>query len=250
MSSLINENGTWVVGNDDNLSDLEINVVDLTDGSWTFIDVNGQIQTNTFSNKINTLTLNAISAGNQNINTDNTYQGARWYKLLKYEDGVQVNSEDKFIFIATIQAHSSSNPSPFGLAIGTSKSPLATGSVGLARQTFQHIGLANETVNGPAGEGRSHEYDRYIKLAGGSTNANMTTASVLELTHKFSVGKNYGILSVSENDIQGNANGTQYTSSVPLYLQVGVITRFNTNIAVNGAEHRHTLKYKVIKLKD
>lgn len=248
MPDVINENGTWVIKQDSNLSELDLNVVDLADGSWNFIDVNGQVQTNTFSDGKNTLTLNAISAGNQNINTDNTYQGARWYRLLYYEDGTQVNSRDNFIFIATIQAHSSSNPSPFGLAIGTARNPLETGSVGVANQTFQHIGLANEKVTNNTG--RSHEYDRYFKLAGGSTNANMTTASVMELTHKFSAGRNYGLLSVAANDIQGAANGSFYTASLPLFLQVGVITRFNTNEAISGAQHRHTLKYKIIKLKE
>ena len=248
MPDVINENGTWVIKQDSNLSSLEINTIDLTDGSWTFIDPMSQVKSNTFANNINTVTFNDIGAGNANQNTHNDYQGARWYRFLTYEDGTPVNSLDNFIFIATVQAHSSSNPSPFGLAIGTARDPLATGSVGITRQNFQHIGLANETVN--SNTGRSHEYDRFFKLGGGSTNSNMTTASVMELTHKFSAGKNYGILSVAANDLQGFANGTAYSSGGDLYLQIGVITRFNTNEALEDAQHKHTLKYKVIKLKE
>jgi len=246
MPDVINDNGTWVIKEDINITNLKTNVVELTDGSWTFIDPMSQVKSNTFANKINTVTLQDIAAGNANQNTQNDFQGARWYKLLKYDDGTQVNSEDNFIFIASVQAHSSSNPSPFGLAIGTARDPLATGSVGLTRQTFQHVGYTNETVN--TNTGRSHEYDRMIKLAGGSAAANHTTASVSELTHKFSAGKNYGIISTPERDNQTFVNGTEYTSNVSIYLQVAVITRFNTNEALEDAQHRHTLKYQVIKV--
>ena len=55
MPDVVNENGTWVIKQDSNLSSLEINTIDLTDGSWTFLDTMSQVKTNTFANNINTV---------------------------------------------------------------------------------------------------------------------------------------------------------------------------------------------------
>ena len=63
MPDLIDDNGTWVLQPDKDLADLEMNLVDLTDGSWTLIDINSNVKSVAFEDSANKLTLNAISAG-------------------------------------------------------------------------------------------------------------------------------------------------------------------------------------------
>ncbi len=248
MPDIINENGTWVITEDNNLSKLNMDVVDLTDGSWTFIDPLNQFKSSTFSDNVNTVTLNAISAGNANQNTNNDYQGARWFKFLKYDDGTQVNSTDNFTLILRVQAFSSSSPSAFGLGLGTARNPYETGSTDVSRQTWQHLGLVN--TNTSTTSGNPTAFDRLIKFGGGASNGGWTTNDVCEATHKFSAGKSYGIRSTPTKDQQGQLNGTHYSASVPLYMQVGVITRYNTMEALDGAEHKLTLKYQVIRINE
>ena len=63
MAGLVDENGTWVVKDDVNLSNLKLEAVDVTDGSWTLIDINGGVQTQAFEDGAVKITTNAISAG-------------------------------------------------------------------------------------------------------------------------------------------------------------------------------------------
>ena len=65
---------------DKDLADLEMNVIDVTDGTWSHIDVNSQVKSFSFSGEINTATLNAVSSGTSTQFSNNAYQGARWYK--------------------------------------------------------------------------------------------------------------------------------------------------------------------------
>jgi len=246
MPDLIDNNGTWVLQPDSDLADLEMNTIDLTDGSWSYIDVNSQIKSNTFSNEVNTATLNAISSGASTQFSNNSYQGARWYKLLKDSKGVQVNTDERFILIATIQAQSSSNPAPFGFGLGTSVSPLATGSVGTVRQNFQHFALVNE-LDGSVG--RKHEYDRLLKFSGGGAVADHLTSSVVQMVHNFAIGRSGGAVTATNTTTQATvAAGTSTTGTDPLYIQVGIGTRFNTVAALEDAEHKAIMKYLVIRL--
>ena len=245
MPDLIDDNGTWVLQPDKDLADLEMNVIDVTDGSWSHIDVNSQVKSFSFSGEVNTATLNAVSSGTSTQFSNNAYQGARWYKLLKDSKGVQVNTDERFIFIATIQAQSSSNPAAFGYGFGTSVDPLATGSVGSARQNFQHIALVNELQSGA---GFKHEYNRMLKLAGGGVVANHLTSSICQLIHNFGDERSGG--SVVTNNISNCtiAAGTNTSGTDPLYLQVGIGTRYNTVSALEDAEHKAIMKYVVIRL--
>ena len=49
MPDLIDDNGTWVLQPDKGLADLEMNIIDVTDGSWSHIDVNSQLKSFSFS---------------------------------------------------------------------------------------------------------------------------------------------------------------------------------------------------------
>ena len=245
MPNLVDDNGTWILQPDADLADLELNVVDITDGSWSHIDVGSQVKSFSSFAGENKAVLNDISSGNETQFSQNAYQGARWYKFLKDSKGVQVNSDERFIFIATIQAHSSSNPAPFGFGIGTSTNPLATGSVGTSRQNFQHIALVNELVSGV---GRQHEYDRLTKLAGGSAVANHLTSSIVQLVHNFGKDRNGGIVVTSNISNATTATGTSTSGTNALYIQIAIGTRYNSVSASEDAEHKATMKYAVIRL--
>ena len=245
MPRLLDDSGTWVLQPDVDLLDLEGKTINITDGTWSHIDVNSQVKSFSHLDGVNKVTLNAISSGNETQFSNNAYQGARWYKLLRDSNGVQVNSGDNFVLLATIQALSSSNPAAFGFGFGTSTDPLATGSVGTSRQNFQHCSLVNEL---DGGAGRKHEYDRLLKLAGGGANANHTTASVVQFVHSFTFGRSGGTAGASDSNAVTTAAGTTVSISVPLYLQVGIGTRYNTVTALEDAEHKAIMKFSIIRL--
>jgi len=248
MPSLLDDNGTWVLKPDADLADLEGNVVDITDGTWSHIDVNNQLKSFSNFGGENKVVLNAVSSGTSTQFSNNAYQGARWYKPLTDSKGVRMNTTDNFLFIATIQALSSSNPAPFGFGIGTSVTPLATGSVGTAKQNFQHVSLPNEKPGSASNVGVQHEYDRCLKLGGGSAISNHLTSSVVQMTINYSNGRVGGVCGANDNNTVSTAAGTADTSTNPLFVQVGIGTRYNTVSALEDAEHKAKMSFLVIRL--
>jgi hypothetical protein len=246
MPDIIKDNGTWVLQPDKDLADLEMNLVDLTDGSWTSIDITSQLKSLAFEDSANKATMNAIAAGTNVQFSNNSYNSVRWFKLLTDSKGTQVNTSDQFIFIATIQAMSSSNPAPFGFAIGNSINPYGTGSVGQTRQCFHHLALCNERQG--ATEGRKHEYDAILKLAAGGVVANMLTSSVCQMVQTWGNKNGAGALSFSNVNSRSSSNLSSMTGSVPLYVQVAMGSRQNTDQVLEDAEHKQILKYLVIRL--
>ena len=91
MPRLLDDNGTWVLQPDVDLLDLEGKTIDITDGTWSHIDVNSQLKSFSNFDGVNKVVLNAISSGNETQFSNNAYQGERWYKLLRDSNGVQVN---------------------------------------------------------------------------------------------------------------------------------------------------------------
>lgn len=247
MANLTKKGTTWVVGNDLDLASFDLdNTVDLTDGSWTHLDVANHLKSNSVSGEINTATLNAISAGTITQFSNAAYNGARWFKLLKDSSGVQVNAHEAFIFVATIQAHSSSNPAPFGFGIGTSTNPYATGSVGVLRQNFQHVSLVNEN---DSGVGRKHEYDRLLKVGGGGASSNHLTSSVVQFVQNFGSNRSGATVTSNIDTAATTAAGTSTSGTgSAVYVQIGLGTRYNTVAALEDAEHKATMKYSIIRL--
>ena len=252
MPDLINENGTWVLQEDANFSDLKINTIDLTDGTWNSVDINSNINTLAFANDANKIVTNAVAAGNINLLNKSDYNAARWYKTLTYEDGAQVLTTDQFIFISTLQALSSSNPSPFGFACGLSLHPLATGSNSQTNQAFNGHSLFNETSNSTTGF--KHEYSSATQAGGGSIILNVLTSSLCTCVINWGAptGTQKGHISVTRNNrnvvTQRSTMTMSSSADLPLYLQVCFATRYNTNECVSGAEHKQIMKYKVIRI--
>ena len=256
MPDIIKQNGTWVLQPDVNLNSLELETIDLTDGSWNHIDINNTINTIGFSDGANKAVTNAISSGQVNQLAHNNQNIARWYKNLVDNDGVQITTGDSFIFLCTIQALSSSNPSPFGFACGISVNPIGTGSnanntctTGSAfQQAWMCVSVTNEQQT--TSTGRQHEYDCNIISAGATNVANLLTSSIVTYAHNF--GNTNGAATIAFNNLdqrmsKNNMNFASVTSS--LFLQVGFGCRQNSHTALSNAEHKQKIKFKVIRLK-
>lgn len=250
MPDVINQNGTWVIQPDVDLTDLNMNVIDLTDGSWTLIDLNSGIQSTQFANKTNKITTNAISAGSVNQAASAQYYGPRWFKLLKDENGNQLTQNDNFIFIATQQAQSASNPPPFGLAIGTCIRPYATGSTNENNQLYAAGALCN---NGTGNTGTSEYFQQAISAGGTIGSQRVTTGSINRIVKNYN-GKS-GVISAVVSSTANNGAArcsanlkNPATGSLDFFLQIGLTTRYNSTSTLSGAEIKHIIKYKIIKL--
>ena len=62
MPDVINDNGTWVIQPDVDLLDLNGVTIDITDGTWSHVDVGSQVKSFSHANGVNTVVLNAISS--------------------------------------------------------------------------------------------------------------------------------------------------------------------------------------------
>jgi hypothetical protein len=256
MSNLINQNGTWVVGDDLNPSSFDLDFIDLTDGSWNFIDINNSISGSVvFEDNANKVVTNAISAGTVNQLANSAQNVPRWYKNLVDNDGVQLTTGDNFIFIATIQALSSSNPAPFGFGCGISVNPVGTGSNANIdcdqgsgfEQGWMLTFLTNKQVTSNTGE--QHKYDCNIVAGGAATVSNLLTSSVVTYINNF--GNTNGAGSIAFNNIDNRLSRNNLSinpTNSNLFLQVGFGARQNTTSALSGAEHKQKIKFKVIRL--
>ena len=255
MPDIIKQNGTWVLQPDANFSSLELETIDLTDGSWTHIDINNTIDALSFSDGANSVVTNAISAGTVNQFANSAQNVPRWYKNLVDSDGVQLTTGDSFILISTIQALSSSNPAAFGFGCGISVNPIGTGSnanttctTGSAfQQSWLHFCVTNEQIG--SNEGRKHEYDCNVNSGGGTNVSNLLTSSIATYVQNFAFTNGAASISISDVDnraAKNNLNISSLTSS--FFLQVGFGSRQNSVSALSKAEHKQIIKFKVIRL--
>lgn len=252
MPDLINENGTWVLQEDANFSDLKLKTINVTDGTWTTVDINSNINSITFANDTTKLVTNAVASGLVNMLNKVDYNCTRWYRSLTYEDGAQVLTTDQFILISTLQGVSSSNPSPFGFACGVSLHPLATGSNDQTNQAFNGHSLFYETQNSTTG--RRHEYESGTQANGGSFIGDVLTSSLCTCVINWGAptGNQKGHISISRNNRNAvtsrNTISMSSSADLPLYLQVCFATKNQTSQCLSGAEHKTIMKYKVIRI--
>ena len=250
MPDVINDNGTWVIQPDVDLTSLDLNVVDLTDGTWTLIDINSGIKTVAFEDGAVKVNTNVINAGPINQVGTTSYNGARWFRLLKDDNGVQINQTDSFILIIKQHPQSASNPPPFGFAVGFSINPYATGSTAQTNQYFVAGAVYND---GTGNSGNVNDYTHQALAAGGvQGSTGLTTGSVV--TNIIQNGHNQGFISstTSFSTFAGSRCSKPYgaaTGSANLYLQVGLHTRHNSTSALDNALMKQKIGYKVIKLK-
>jgi len=127
------ENGKWILGPDSggvDLDNIKNTRVDLTDGTWTLQDNLSAIQSVSHASDVNTVVFNAISAGAANqISSGTSYDGPRWYKLLKDNGGTQITSDDLFQMTFKIEPQNTATaPCPSCVMLGISESPTSIGS--------------------------------------------------------------------------------------------------------------------------
>ena len=246
MSGLVLRNGEWIVEPDTNLANLELTTVDITDGSWSFVDINTDIKTQAFEDGAVKVTTNAISSGVVNKFVHASYYGARWYKKLTDADGTQLTQADNFIMIVLQQPLSSSNPAPFGFGCGFSIDPLATGSNTQSNQGWSAGAVFND------GTGNSGNDNDFALAAISSAQAvgatNLDHDSIVRTIINYNNKR--GNVNSTPSNKTGNTDRPMFTStgSVDLYIQVGFGARGNTRSALEDAEHKQKIQYTIIKL--
>ena len=248
MPNLVNKNGTWVVEEDVDLTNLGLNDIDLTDGSWTLIDINSGIQSAVIEDKAVKITTNVIAQGNINQANSLVYYAPRWFTLLKDESGNQITQNDNYILIVTQQAQSSSNPPAFGLAVGTALNPYLTGTNAENNQCFSAGALLNDS------NGNNTDFTQQIIGQGSSIGSNRLTTSSINRTVLNFNGKN-GSISVVASSTSNNSTA-RATTNVPgfqtgsqnVYLQVGLASRYASTSCASGQTIKQVIQYRVIKL--
>ena len=246
MSGLVLRDGDWIVEPDTNLANLGLTTVDITDGSWSLVDINTDIKTQAFEDGAVKVTTNAISSGNINVWANASYYGARWYKKLTDADGTQLTQADNFIMIVLQQPLSSSNPSPFGFGCGFSITPLATGSSTENTQGWSACAVFND------GTGNSGSDNDFVLLAfsnGGAIGAqDLNHDSIVRTVINYN--NNRGNVNTTPSNKTGNTDRPMFTStgSVDLYIQVGWGARASNRSALEDAEHKQKIQYTIIKL--
>ena len=246
MSGLVLRDGEWIVEPDTNLASLGLTTVDITDGSWSFVDINTDIKTQAFEDGAVKVTTNAISSGVVNKFVHASYYGARWYKKLTDADGTQLTQADNFIMIVLQQPLSSSDPAPFGFGCGFSITPLATGSNAESNQGWSAGAVFND------GTGNSGNDNDFALAAISSAQAvgatNLDHDSIVRTIINYNNKR--GNVNSTPSNKTGNTDRPMFTStgSVDLYIQVGFGARGNTRSALEDAEHKQKIQYTIIKL--
>ena len=250
MPRLLDDSGTWVLQPDIDLTNLGLNVVDLTDGTWNHLDVNSQIKTTAFEDEAVKVNTNVINVGSVNQVGTTSYNGARWFKLLKDDNGDQIKQTDTFLLVVAQNPQSASAPPPFGFAVGFSIHPYATGSTSQTNQYFVAGAVYNDGVGN---SGNVNDYTHQALASGGTQGSTqLTTGSVV--THVISNGNNQGIISSVASSANNATPRCQKaygaaTGSVDLYIQVGLHTRYATTSALDASLIKQKIGYKVIKIK-
>mgnify|MGYP003672919119 FL=1 len=248
MSGLVLRDGDWIVEPDTNLANLGLTTVDITDGSWSFVDINTDIKTQALEDGAVKITTNAIAAGNINLFTQVAYYGARWYKKLTDADGTQLTLNDKFIMIVLQQPLSSSNPSPFGFGCGFCKTPLTTGSTTQHNQGWAASAVFNDSATNTS-TGKDNDFGQQIISAGGQTgDSTLDHDSIARTNISYNNKRGRISTSISNKNTQISKNIITFTGSVDLYIQVGFGSRYNTVTALEDAEHKQKIQYGIIKL--
>ena len=248
MSGLVLRDGEWIVEPDTNLASLGLTTVDITDGSWSFVDINTDIKTQAFEDGAVKVTTNAISSGDVNRFGHNSYNGARWYKKLTDADGTQLTLADDFVMIILQQPLSSSDPAPFGFGCGFSITPLATGSLTQDNQGWNAVCVYNFSAGG-VNAGTDNRFVQHLVTSGGSIGTNsLDHDSIVRNLLSFN-NKTGGVISTASNKTNELSRSIiSFTGSVDLYIQVGFGARYNTVTALEDAEHKQKIQYGIIKL--
>ena len=247
MSGLVLRDSEWIVEPDTNLASLDLTTIDITDGSWSFVDINTDIKTQAFEDGAVKVTTNAISAGTINVFPNSAYYGARWYKKLTDADGTQLTQADNFIMIVLQQPLSSSDPAPFGFGCGFSITPLATGSNAESNQGWSAGAVFND---GTGNSGRDNDFGLAVITTAHAVGVPQSLDHDSIVRTIINYNNNRGQVSTTPSNGTGNVNRGMFTStgSVDLYVQVGFGSRHNSVTALEDAEHKQKIQYTIIKL--
>ncbi len=203
------------------LYDVELNEVNLTDGSWTLLDPDSSLKSVTFLDGFNTITLNARSSGESNRwDASTTCTMPRWYKDFEI-DGTAVTVDDVIQFITRLERDAS---------VGTNFNPSFV------------VGIANDptstTLSTVRGNGGIHTRVGSGNLAYGTWQNNASTTSTLS-------GNKFGLTSVMRG-YNGLGSGTYLNiNTTPDPDTVASAGSRNSNILDSGTADGTTVKIMV-----
>jgi hypothetical protein len=143
--------------------------IDLTDGSWTLLDPDSLVKSTTHSSGVNTVTFNALGAGNLDyvLATNHTdYRAPRWYRALNIGT-TRVNSSAPFIWDALLDVDESVFAFNQNIAHGVCAAPttVVRSSLDAMGSLFTQNASGNWRYGGWAGDsnvtpGASNQYAR------------------------------------------------------------------------------------------
>lgn len=231
MSNLSLVNGTWVLGQAVGFPDWEL--VDVTDGSWSSSDPdgNGRISNVSVAGSDTTVTWNGFTGSASDALDGTNFGGQRYYKQLTYSDGTPVSLSDDGWTIETwvnIPAVAGCARSQFALGI----SSVPTSDVNTT-MNFGGLYWAPDRADGVA----------YI----GQIRTNASPLTAFNLNNQFGYGRSefifgkgalsfgWAIQSSGTSTGFNNRSLANYTGTVYLQLSMGVpdtrvITAAQTNV--------------------
>ena len=145
---------------------------DLSDGSWTFLDSLGWVQTSGNDGTTNFVTLNAVASGTDDYaitgNGTGTTNSPRWYKQAFYDDGTPVLAGDVFqISMKTdMRGSTAANLRYFNWALGLTAIP-----------TSNNVGILNLNGAGVAWNFANTDADVFGYVVSGAGNNNSSPLS-------------------------------------------------------------------------
>lgn len=234
-------------GGGTDLAALPYNVVDLTDGSWTFLDPDALVDTNTATDGFNNVVMNELAAGSTDYAWGNAtsanHRSPRWYIPLVATDAdgneVRITTDDTFILQARITKGTTSSEWSTEVVVGVAVDPSTTTTAGISG-----VGGMLEYI-----AGNNTAYGAWtVKSKSVLTSVN----NVLGVsTYLAAGGRGQGVMYVNLNgsglDVSGGSRPANlaYSSGVDLFLMVGVGTRGAATITA-GDDTDFKIEYRII----
>jgi len=244
MSDLFLRNGEWIVDDDIDPAAVSLQLVDLTDGSWTLEDPSGFIDLVTGisidANGLHTIPFNAITPGSNDYRNYNgaNFTGPRWYRPLTIS-GVRATSDDAFIVHTYVEHGTVATGFDSIVTHGVCSGPTDT-----VISNIQMIGGGFRRASGNPLFVAGNFAVLNTVATSGDDNGLYTSAMFGREGHQ-------GITAVRDSD--GRATVTsriigQITTGIDLYEVVAIGTNLDGTTISSGAEEKFYFKSRILIL--
>lgn len=210
--------------------------IDLTDGSWTLLDPDSLVKSTTHENDVNTVTFNALGAGNLDyvLATNHAdYRAPRWYRALNI-GSTRVNSSTLFIWDAVLDVDETVYAFNQNVAHGVCAAPttVVRSSLDAMGSLFTQNASGNWRYGGWAGDsnvtpGASNQYARVSVV--GQYGAGHIGSLV------------FAALNSSDERVQNGARNGAHTLSDTDLFEIVTVGTFNGTATIDDDD---TVKFK------